>query len=308
MEVTGLDRQSPKFENFMDGLDWFEGVDGEPGNLFEGNEELSALYRKRDASSLFTALIERDLTDGRLDFKEGDNPLLNIDLSELPHIKPRDIYGPLANQQTQDRMHDTLASSDDIRRHGLSNRDLIALILGLLAGNRQTPDFSPQAHTFSGDYTPGEGGVFQDALKFVKGWEGGYSNNPNDSGGPTNLGITQTTYDRYLNDKGMPPKDVKEITQAEAEEIYHTYYWKGSGADEIAKTDPKLAIAMFNTAVNCGPGRAREFLEKSGGDVSKFLQLQTQFYHDLASRRPKDQAFLNGWLNRMDDLTQKLDV
>jgi hypothetical protein len=45
--------------------------------------------------------------------------------------------------------------------------------------------------------------TFDDALAFVLDWEGGYSNNPNDHGGSTYKGITQSEYSSYRIAKGL---------------------------------------------------------------------------------------------------------
>ena len=65
---------------------------------------------------------------------------------------------------------------------------------------------------------------FEQALKFVLEREGGYVNNPNDPGGATNKGITQSTYYNWLKAKGLPNKSVKLITDAEVKEIYYKNY------------------------------------------------------------------------------------
>ena len=62
---------------------------------------------------------------------------------------------------------------------------------------------------------------FKKALKFVLKWEGGYVNNPHDKGGATNKGITQNTYNTWLKSLSLAPRDVKNITQEEVEQIYY---------------------------------------------------------------------------------------
>lgn len=162
---------------------------------------------------------------------------------------------------------------------------------------------SPAQPVSSENYSSTED-VFQDALGFVAKWEGGEVNDPQDPGGHTNLGVTQATYDSYRASKGLPKQSVSNITKEEAERIYRENYWEASGAAEVAQTNPQLAIAMFNTAVNCGPAVAQRFKEESGGDVGKFLQLQKQYYQSLNGF----QRFGEGWMNRTNDLASKLGV
>lgn len=87
---------------------------------------------------------------------------------------------------------------------------------------------------------------FEKALEFLFPSEGGYVNNKHDRGGPTNMGITQSTLNSYRKRKGLPYKDVKNITREEAKAIYYDDYWKVSGADKIS--DPNMAVAMFDTS------------------------------------------------------------
>lgn len=44
---------------------------------------------------------------------------------------------------------------------------------------------------------------FEKALEFLFPSEGGYVNNKKDRGGPTNMGITQTTLNSYRKRKGV---------------------------------------------------------------------------------------------------------
>ncbi len=83
---------------------------------------------------------------------------------------------------------------------------------------------------------------FEKALEFLFPAEAGYINHKNDKGGPTNMGVTQRTFNAYLTRKNLPYKDVKYITKEEATNLYYEDFWKPCGADEI--DDPKLAIAV----------------------------------------------------------------
>lgn len=46
---------------------------------------------------------------------------------------------------------------------------------------------------------------------FIRSWEGGYSNIPQDSGGPTNKGVTLATF-QHVFGKDKTVSDLKNIT------------------------------------------------------------------------------------------------
>jgi lysozyme family protein len=52
---------------------------------------------------------------------------------------------------------------------------------------------------------------FESALAFVLEAEGGYTNDPDDHGGKTDLGITQGEYTQWLKDNALPFRRVKDI-------------------------------------------------------------------------------------------------
>lgn len=137
---------------------------------------------------------------------------------------------------------------------------------------------------------------FDKMLSHILSQEGGYVNDPADSGGETNKGITKKTYDGYRRKKGLPVRNVREITDAEVREIYHEFF-TGSGADKI--DNPRMALMVFDTAVGSGCAKAKELFRKSGGDIKKYEQLRRDWYADIVRRRPKDRKFIKGWNNRV---------
>lgn len=157
--------------------------------------------------------------------------------------------------------------------------------------------------------------------------EGGYVNDPSDSGGETNFGITIETA-RAHGYTGLMIDLPREI----AFDIYVAQYWDAvRGEDLVALSEP-IAAEIVDTAVNIGPNRAGKFLQRSlnafnnqqrayndvtvDGNIGpatifaldRYLQtrdettlvkvlncLQGAFYIKLAERREKDEKFINGW-------------
>ena len=146
---------------------------------------------------------------------------------------------------------------------------------------------------------------FDKMLKFVLLREGGYSNNPNDKGGETNKGITYQTYNSYRKSRGLSPRSVKYITDEEVRDIYYNNYYKASGADKIQ--NPKLAAYVFDTAVNMGVSRAKEFLAKSGNDLNTYEQFRRNKYNQFVEYDSSQRCFLQGWNNRINSLREFVD-
>lgn len=146
--------------------------------------------------------------------------------------------------------------------------------------------------------------TFEKALKFVLKWEGGYVNNPNDKGGATNKGITQNTYNAWLQSQGKPSKDVKNITDAEVRDIYHKNYWLAAGCDKMT---PAFAVLCFDTAVNMGVSRVNEFLKAANwSDTNLFILARAEKYNEFA-KNASQREFLHGWLNRLFDLKNYIE-
>ena len=103
---------------------------------------------------------------------------------------------------------------------------------------------------------------FARALQHVLKLEGGYVNDPRDPGGATNRGITQRTYDAWRRERGLPPRDVRQIEEREVAEIYFERYWKACRCEELP---PPLDVLVFDAAVNQGPAVAVRLLQRALG-------------------------------------------
>lgn len=119
----------------------------------------------------------------------------------------------------------------------------------------QTPPQGAQTPP-QGAQTPPQGGVdpvFDLAVSFVLAdhIEGGYVNDARDPGGETNFGISKRAY---------PKKDIAKLTRDDAIAIYRRDYWEAAHCDEMP---PKVAIAVFDCAVNQGVGAAIKLLQRA---------------------------------------------
>ena len=127
------------------------------------------------------------------------------------------------------------------------------------------------------------------AVTFVLQHEGGYSNDPVDPGGETNYGISKRQY---------PNLDIKGLTRQDAVGIYKRDYWDALNCGDMSFD---IACVVFDTCVNMGAGRAKDFLEKSK-DFREYCELRVQHYLKIIAKNPKMVKYKNGWLRRVTDL------
>jgi lysozyme family protein len=102
--------------------------------------------------------------------------------------------------------------------------------------------------------------------------EGGYVNNPDDKGGPTNWGITQVVA-RAHGYTG----DMKNLTRKQALDILEADYWYGPRFDQVSTLSPDIAAELCDTGVNMGPAVAAKFLQR----VLNVMNNQQKLYFDL---------------------------
>ncbi len=143
--------------------------------------------------------------------------------------------------------------------------------------------------------------------------EGGYVNNPHDSGGPTKFGITQ---------KDMPGVNITNITADMAAAYYREHYWKDLYAQI---TDQLLGEKLFDMGVLFGVGTAVKMLQISmtheigmvsdgafGPNTLAAVNQSTvpllpgyrttliQHCVNIVNVHPEDGVFVQGWVNRIN--------
>jgi lysozyme family protein len=162
--------------------------------------------------------------------------------------------------------------------------------------------------------------VYTKVIKKILKWEGGFANVPGDTGGATMKGVTLSTYRQYFG-KDKTVQDLKEITQAEWDYIFKKGYWDRWKADQIMSQPIANMVVdwTWGSGVH-GVKKPQEVLGvvpdgmvgpktlaavNSAGPVTLFHKLKARrikFYEDIVKSRPSQKKWLNGWLNRVNDL------
>jgi lysozyme family protein len=101
---------------------------------------------------------------------------------------------------------------------------------------------------------------FGPSLAAVLTHEGGFVVNRHDPGGATCNGVTQAVYDDYRVNKGENIRSVRDIDQAEVEELYRKRYWNACRCDDLPAG---VDYAVFDFAVNSGTNRAARMLQRA---------------------------------------------
>jgi lysozyme family protein len=161
---------------------------------------------------------------------------------------------------------------------------------------------------------------FDLALAFTLKWEGGEGHSQ-DLAGAVNRGISQDTYDTYRQGKGLSPKSVSQITDAEVVIVYRSLFWDRCHAEFMCLP---LAIAHFDTAVNFSVRGSIEFLQETLGltidgdfgsateaalqkqnnltTAKRYCENRMAYRHHRVKQTPSQEIFLEGWLRRDRDL------
>lgn len=140
----------------------------------------------------------------------------------------------------------------------------------------------------------------------------GYVNDPVDRGGETKFGVAKS---------GNPNLDIRTLTWAQAEAVYHDKYWLLGKNDKLPG---KLAVIHFDGCVNHGPARANKFLQQAlgvtadgvigpvtlkrleGTKIEEVIQavarIRREFYQNIVRNNASQAKFLNGWLRRINEV------
>ena len=153
--------------------------------------------------------------------------------------------------------------------------------------------------------------------------EGGWSDNPKDPGGMTNLGVTNRAWEAWVNHP-VTEADMRALTKETVAPFYRAMYWNAAHCDALPVG---LALCVFHVSVNAGPKRAAKLLQAMVGAVpdgaigpatlaavgqyvsskgeraavSAFQDALRAFYRSLDTFA----TFGHGWLNRATSVEQQ---
>ena len=152
--------------------------------------------------------------------------------------------------------------------------------------------------------------TFDEIIEQVLEHEGGYVDDPTDSGGETKYGISKRAY---------PNEDIKALTVERAKELYKRDYWDRFKVDNLPD---RIRHIYFDMCVNMGGGRATKILQEAcnsknsnkidvDGGIGKntikasanledfrLRAYRVMFYAELVMKKPNQMKFWVGWFKR----------
>jgi len=160
---------------------------------------------------------------------------------------------------------------------------------------------------------------FKECLALVLKSEGGYVDDPRDSGGRTNLGITQKALEEWLG-HDVDEKFMRKLTPEIAAPFYEQKYWRACYGEVLPRG---LNFLVFSMGINAGPGRSVKLFQSSLGcladgvigpktrelistsNVSKLIAKFSDSRRDYYKALKSFPTFGRGWLARVDNEEQE---
>ena len=171
--------------------------------------------------------------------------------------------------------------------------------------------------------------LFYSTIPLVLKYEGGFTDNPNDRGGRTNMGVTQGFLDTYKERAGVSVDDVRHLKEEDAIELYRTE-WNIYGFGKLDNSN--VMKLVYDFAVNSGPLVAIKYLQRILNGKGKKLAVdgyigentnraansvdekwlvreiqksRAEHCDRIVGQDPKQREFIKGWFNRINDIGKK---
>jgi lysozyme family protein len=160
---------------------------------------------------------------------------------------------------------------------------------------------------------------WDDCFAMVIKSEGGFVNNSRDPGGMTNLGVTRSAWEAYLNRK-VTEAEMRALTPETVKPFYKALYWDRIKGDQLPSG---IDYAAYDLAVNSGPSRAAKYLQEIAGtpvdgmigpksleaiqscDAKEVADAICDMRLDFLKKLPTFDTFGKGWSRRVAEVKAK---
>lgn len=162
---------------------------------------------------------------------------------------------------------------------------------------------------------------YRNIIPFIKRWEGGYVNHPNDKGGCTNMGVTISTFRQYYG-RNKTCEDLRKLTEEQWQYIFKKGFWDRIQGDKIECQSVANMIADYVWASGVygikyvqkllgvspdGVIGAKTLLAINSYPSSKELferirQRRLDHFDAIVKNNPSQKVFLKGWKRRVNSM------
>ena len=161
---------------------------------------------------------------------------------------------------------------------------------------------------------------------FILKWEGDFVNDPADLGGATNMGVTISTWKQVGYDKdGDGDIDVNDLHLLTRDDVVNRvlkpHYWDRWKADEIKSQSVanilvdwvwasgahgiKIPQRLLGVTVDgiVGPKTIAAVNARNPRELFDMIKIaRFDFIEDICRKRPANNKFKRGWMNRINDI------
>jgi len=151
-------------------------------------------------------------------------------------------------------------------------------------------------------------------IRLIRARENGWSDDPDDSGGPTRDGVTLAMWIAYMWGQGKPPprqvpylKEGLRIATDSDLMAFYRWYFRTQGLaeliDEFSIPDELVPLVMDMRTLHSLDG-CRKILRRArdaayGGYARELITLsRIRYMLEVAERSPKDRKYVRGWMHR----------
>lgn len=180
-----------------------------------------------------------------------------------------------------------------------------------------------------------------DLINLILEGEGGYVNDPDDSGGRTYKGISEKNFPNWegwnIINKHEPLKRGQVIRDEDLEEeiyeFYLVHFYSKLKIDQI--NNLYISAHLLDHGVNAGISNGVKCLQKAVNKtcpanlsidgkigpktineantcsprilLDNFIKERQEYYKSIVTKNPKQEKFLKGWLNRIDNVNKYIN-
>lgn len=162
---------------------------------------------------------------------------------------------------------------------------------------------------------------YRNIIPFIKRFEGGYVNHPNDKGGCTNMGVTISTFRQYYG-RNKTCEDLRKLTEEQWQYIFKKGFWDRIQGDKIEcqsvanmivdyvwasgvygiKYVQKLLGVSADGLIGSKTLQAINSYPSSKELFERIRQRRLDHFDAIVKNNPSQKVFLKGWKRRVNSM------